>query len=125
MSILNRTIELIRLEGFTMRQVETEADIPIGYISKANTQTQTLNSERVEIIFNTLEKMIYDKKRQKINPYWYLTGKGSRFTSAYKVVDEEIVVNEESEQYDFEHKLIVALDNKVVQKKIREMLVPE
>lgn len=117
MSILKRILDLSYENHISIRKLEYESNIPEGYLNKAKTQTKTINSERLEVIYKTLTKLI----GKKINAEWLLTNKGMKYLGGYTMRDDHMEVGE-SEQNDFEYKLITSLDNKAVQRKIKEVI---
>jgi len=120
MSIVNRILEIIHEHHYSLREVEKEADIPTGYLSKAKGQNNSISSVRVELLYKKLCQMI----GKKINPEWFLTGKGDKYKSGY-VIDHDfgaMKVSESKAQDSFELKLLVGLDNELVQRKIKEIV---
>lgn len=120
MSIVNRILEIIHEHHYSLREVEKEADIPTGYLSKAKVQNNSISSIRVELLYKKLSQMI----GKKINAEWYLTGKGDKYKSGYVInKDTDLMqVHEYKAQDSFELKLLVGLDHKLVQKKIKEIV---
>ena len=120
MNIVTRLLNVIHENHLSLREVEIEADIPTGYLSKAQGQNKSISSTRVELLYNKLNKMI----GKKINPEWYITGKGDRYKGGY-VIDQDdkfMRVSESTHQDSFELQMLVGLDNKLIAKKIKEIV---
>ena len=117
--LLNRVVELIDDMELSMRYVEQESNITTGYISKARALKRSISANRLESIYKTLKK----ETVRPINPEWLLTGIGNKYLD-YKNDDTILhrVKEEEESDYRFTNKLLASLDNKIVQKKLIQIM---
>ena len=120
MSITTRIFEICEMFDVSERKLSLEAGLSHGYMSKTRQLDREIGSNKVETIYHVLNKLI----NTKINPEWYLTGKGEKFVSMYMVDNKtgEMKVHDYSRQTDFEYRLITALESEDVKTKLKEVL---
>jgi len=119
MSITTRIYEICEMYDISDRNLSLEAGLNAGYMNKTREMDREIGSLKVEKIYKVLNKMIHTK----INPEWFLVGKGPKFLSGYAINESGMmVVRDHNENYNFEDNLLSALDSEAVQDKLKAVL---
>ena len=116
--LLDRLLEIIKDNELSVRSVEMDAGITVGYLHKANSTERSISADRLSAVYNILKT----KSSYTISPEWLLTGHGHKYGSYKKVDKEPDGVNELLQSYGFQHQLITALDDEEVQEKIKSIV---
>lgn len=118
-TIVERIIEIGLDNGLTVSGLERECEITRGILNQAKSRNNGISTINLEKFLDNMPKIT---KGRKINLEYLLYGSTPKYLGTYKAMDEGYFVREDGKQDDFEERLEVALDNRDIQLKLKEVL---
>jgi hypothetical protein len=118
--IVKRMIEIAFDNNYTVSSIERACGMTKGILQQASRRETGISTHNLELFLDNIYEVT---KGRKLNFEYLLFGTLPKYNNFYKADSPTHYAKEETKQDHFEERLEIALDNKSIQKKLKEVLL--
>ena len=116
---IKRIAEITEDNNTTLTNVESVCGISRSTLTKAYKEQRPISTSTLEQFVENMHKITIGRK---VNPNWLLTGKGVKYDNAYRFTAQGHVLQENTDQQEFNEMLKTALLNDEIVKELKDAI---